>query len=381
MTTDVSKLAPVQVARPYFPAEDIDWITKEVRAVFESGLLMQGKWVEAFENAFAEACGVRFARTVNSGLSALIGCLSFFDVREREVLVPTNTFLASANGVHWAGGRPVFVDIDPRTLLIDLDDLQRRITSKTAGLMLVHGNGLIPPNLDEIIATCRDRGLFVLEDAAHAAGSSQNGRRAGSLGDAAAFSMLATKIISAGGEGGMVTTNDEALAQRIVSLRFHGEDHTRGIQDRIGWSWRMTEIQAIAGLSQVRRLDEIVDLRMRVAARYDEAFGRLERVRPLPLPAGDRNASYKYPLWLAPPLERNQVKQRLDQEFRVKSGTAYWPPCHLQPAYREAFGHREGDYPNAEASLAQTIALPIHCNLTDEEIERVITAITVVCGN
>ncbi len=381
MSKNVTPLEPVQVAKPFFPAEDIDWITGEIRGVLESGMLMQGKWVRAFEEAFAAYCGTRFARTVNSGLSALIGCLSYFDVQDREVLVPTHTFLASANAVHWAGGRPVFVDIDPGTLLIDIRDLERRITARTAGLVLVHGNGLIPPDLEEITALCRARGLFVLEDAAHAAGSSQGGRRAGSLGDAAAFSMLATKIMTSGGEGGMVTTDDEALADRITSLRFHGEDKTRGIQDRIGWSWRMTEIQAIAGLAQVRRLDQIVDLHMRVAARYDDAFARLERVRPLPLPPGVRNAYYKYPLWLAPPLDRQQVKARLDAEFGIKSGTAYWPPCHLQPAYRDAFGHREGDYPAAEGALAQTIALPIHCDLTDLEIERVIAAVTAVCGS
>src|SRR5262245_6075397 len=289
-------MAKVQVARPYFPAEDIDEIVRDVRAVLESGMLMQGKHVQQFEEEFARYCGVAHARAVNSGTSALVGILDYFDVRDREVLVPVNTFLASANAVLFAGGKPVFVDIDPETLLIDFDDMVARTTAKTAGLILVHCAGLITTHLDRIREFCSSRGLFLLEDAAHAAGSSRQGKRAGALGDAGAFSMLATKIITAGGEGGMVTTNDADLAHRVVSLRFHGEDFKRGIQDRVGYSWRMTEIQAICGIRQVRRLDEIVERRMRIAATYDRAFAGLPGVRPLRVPEGDRNAYYKYPL-------------------------------------------------------------------------------------
>jgi len=373
-------MAKVQVARPYFPAEDIDEIVRDVRAVLESGMLMQGKHVQQFEEEFARYCGVAHARAVNSGTSALVGILDYFDVRDREVLVPVNTFLASANAVIFAGGKPVFVDIDPETLLINFDDMVARTTARTAGLILVHCAGLITSNLDGIREFCSSRGLFLLEDAAHAAGSSREGRRAGGLGDAGAFSMLATKIITSGGEGGMVTTNDADLAHRVVSLRFHGEDFKRGIQDRVGYSWRMTEMQAICGIRQIRRLDEIVERRMRIAATYDRAFAGLPRVRPLRVPEGDRNAYYKYPLTLSPPLERVAVQDRLDREFDVKSGTSYYPPCHLQPAYRERFGYREGDYPAAEDALARTLALPIHCDLTEDEIRRVIDGVRAVCA-
>lgn len=365
----------IQVAKPYFAKEDIDFITDNVRKVLESGMLMQGKWVREFEEAFAEYCGVRYARAVNSGTSALIAALEFFDVAGKEVLVPTNTFLASANAVILAGGTPVLCDIVPATLLVDYDEIVARTNQNTAGLILVHQAGLIPPDLEKIRSFCRGKDLFLLEDSAHAAGSSSPEGRAGGLGDASAFSMLATKIITAGGEGGMVTTNSEELAHRVVSLRFHGEDEKRGIQDRVGYSWRMTEMQAIAGLAQIRRLDEIVAKRMDIAARYDAGFADLERVRTLPLPPGVKNAYYKYPLMLASDLRRLDVKERLEDEFGIKSGTAYWPPCHLQPAYRQRFGYKEGDYPRAEAALDQTLALPMHCHLTDDEVGRVIDAV------
>jgi dTDP-4-amino-4,6-dideoxygalactose transaminase len=373
-------MAKIQVAKPYFPAADVDTILGEVRTVLESGMLMQGPFVRRFEEAFAAYVGTRFARAVNAGTSALTGILAYYDARDREVLVPVNTFLATANAVLFAGGRPVFVEMDADSLQVDVDDLERRIGPRTAGVVLVHLAGLVSQDVDRLRALCAAKGLFLIEDAAHAAGSSRGGRRAGSLGDAAAFSLLATKIITAGGEGGIVTTDDEALAQRITSLRFHGEDTTRGIQDRIGYSWRMTEMQAIVGHAQVRRLDEIVARRMQIAAAYDRAFASMPRVRTVRVPEGDRNAYYKYPLRLLPPLDRRAVQERLDREFGVRTGTSYWPPCHLQPAYRAAFGHREGEYPVAEAVLAQTIALPMHCDLTDDEVRRVIGAVGVVCG-
>jgi dTDP-4-amino-4,6-dideoxygalactose transaminase len=373
-------MAKIQVARPYFPEADIVEILGNVRAVLESGMVMQGTFVERFEEEFAAYVGTRFARAVNSGTSALQGILGYYDVRDREVLVPVNTFLASANAVLFAGGRPVFVDIDPETLLVDFEDLTRRVTSRTAGVILVHVAGLVSQDLERIRRFCAAKSLFLLEDAAHAAGSSRQSRKAGSLGDAAAFSLLATKVITAGGEGGVVTTDDEALARRITSLRFHGEDSTRGIQDRIGHSWRMTEMQAIVGSTQVRRLDEIVARRMQVAAAYDRAFSALPRVQSLRTAEGDRNAYYKYPLRLTPPLARRAVQERLDAEFDVRTGTSYWPPCHLQPAYRAAFGYRPGDYPVAEAVLDRTIALPMHCHLTEDEVRRVIHAVGVVCA-
>jgi dTDP-4-amino-4,6-dideoxygalactose transaminase len=373
-------MAKIQVAKPYFPEEDITEILANVRAALESGMLMQGKLVQRFEEDFANYVGARFARAVNSGTSALVGILDYYGVRDREVLVPVNTFLASANAVLFAGGTPVFADIDPDTLLVSFADLRSRVTSRTAGVILVHVAGLIPQDLDDIRRFCTDRGLFLIEDAAHAAGSSRGSRKVGSLADAAAFSLLATKVITAGGEGGMVTTDDEQLAHRVTSLRFHGEDTTRGIQDRVGYSWRMTEMQAACGITQVRRLDEIVSKRMQVAAAYDRAFAALSTVRPLRTAEGDRIAYYKYPLRLLPPLERRAVQERLDREFDVRTGTSYWPPCHLQPAYRNAFGYREGDYPVAEAALDRTIALPMHCHLTADEIRRVIHAVTTVCG-
>jgi len=370
----------IQVAKPYFPEEDIERILKDIRSVFESGILMQNKFVKAFEESFARYVGVKHAVAVNSGMSALLGILSYFDIKDQEVLVPVNTFLATANAVLVCGGNPVFVEMDSASLCMDVEDFKSRITGKTKGVILVHLAGLIQPRIEEIRTICKEHGLFLIEDAAHAHGSSHNGQIAGSLGEAGAFSFLATKVLTSGGEGGIVTTDNEGLAKRVVSLRFHGEDDIRGIQGRVGYSWRMTEMQAIAGLAQVRRLNEIVEKRMEIAKTYDTAFSTLTRVSTVEVPKGDRVAYYKYPLILEESLKRQDVAKKLEDEFGIQTSVTYWPPCHLQPAYRKKFGYKEGDFPVAEDVLNRTISLPIFCDLTEKEIHRVIAGVQKVCG-
>lgn len=369
----------IPVAKPYFPKEDIEEIVRNVRSIFESGMVMQGEWVARFEEEFAKAVGVRFARAVNSGTSALEAILDYYDPRGKEVLVPVNTFLATANAVVHVGGKPIFVDIDAATLLVDVDKLISSINEKTAGIILVHLDGYIVPRIEELRALCASKKIFLIEDAAHAAGARTSLGAAGGLSDAGAFSMLATKVMTSGGEGGMVTTNDEALAARVTSLRFHGEDSKRGIQDRIGHSWRMTEMQAIVGCTQTRRLAEIVEKRMAVANMYDQGFAGQKNITIFPTRAGDKNGYYKYPLRLADSLDRIAVQKRLDEEFGIKTGTSYWPPCHLQPAYRKEFGYKEGDFPVAEHVLNQTISLPMYCDLTQKQAQRVIESVIKVC--
>jgi len=370
----------IQVAKPYFPKEDIEKIMKDMRAIFESGMLMQGKFVKEFEEAFANFVGTKYAVAVSSGTAALHGILNYYDIKDREVIVPVNTFLATSNAVLYEGGIHVFADINPKTLCIDTKEFEKKITPKTKGAIIVHLAGLIPPNIDEIREICKKNKLFLIEDAAHASGSSHDGKKAGALTDAGAFSFLATKPMTTGGEGGIVTTDNEEIAKRIISLRFHGEDKTRGIEDRVGYSWRMTEMQAIVGIAQTKRLSEIIDKRMRVAQLYDKAFHALSRVSIIPVSLGDRNAYYKYPLILDKSLKRDEVKKNLEENFGIKTGTSYWPPCHLQPAYKEKFGYKEGDFPVAEDVLNRTISLPIYCDMTDEEINRVIEGVKKVCG-
>jgi dTDP-4-amino-4,6-dideoxygalactose transaminase len=169
----------------------------------------------------------------------------------------------------------------------------------------------------------------------------------------------------------MLTTDDDGLSARARSVRFHGEDRTRGIQDRIGSDWLMTEFQAALGLVQVRRLENSVARRMEIASRYDDAFKNMEQISIFPLPENSTSGYYKYPVLLRQGISYADVKQGLDASG-ISAGTAYWPSIHLQPVYRRLFGFKEGDYPVAENILPRVITLPLYPAMDDDEVELVI---------
>lgn len=361
----------ISIAKPYIPDADVKRILKDTEKILRSGRLYQGPYLEAFEHEFAKAAGTKYAVGLNSGTSALEVALKYFDVHGREVITPTNTFIATSNAVIYAGGKPVLADIHPDTLCLDPKDIEKRITKKTKGIILVHVNGLITPHIKAIRALCKRRKLFLIEDGAHAHGARIFGKPAGSWGDAAAFSCLATKPITTGGVGGVLATDDSNLVFFARSLRFHGEDTTRGIQNRLGNNWFLSEMQAAFGLSQVKRIHEIVRKRMNLAKTYDKAFSKLKRVEIFKLPKGALHSYYKYPLLLKKPLTKDAVAAELKTRG-ISVGGAYWLPCHLQPVYKKLFKFKKGDFPVAEDILSRTIALPMYTGMTKQEINYVI---------
>ena len=373
----------VPTTKPYIPAADIKTILKDTEHILRTGRLYQGPYLLAFESAFAKEAGTKYAIGINSATSALETILKYFDVRGKEVITPTNTFIATSNAVIYAGGKPILADIHPDTLCLDPKDVEKRITKKTKGIILVHVNGLITPHIREIKTLCKKHKLFLIEDASHAHGARIFGKPAGSWGDAAAFSFLATKVITTGGVGGAITTNDPKLVFWARSMRFHGEDKTRGIQDRLGNNWFLTEFQAAFGLSQVKRLKEIVRKRMHIAKAYDKAFLKLGKARvfkvgPLLSSRSDlgsfRHSYYKYPLLLKRPLTKDGVAGELKKRG-VSTGGAYWLPCHLQPVYKKLFKYKMGDFPVAENILSRTISLPMYAGMTPKEVRYVINQV------
>lgn len=369
----------IPITKPYFPEEDVQTILKHAENILRSGRLIGGPFVKQFEEEFAGACGTRYAAAVNSATSALQIALQYFHVSGKEVITPVNTFLATSNAVLYAGGTPVLADIHPETLCLDPRELERRITRRTVGVIVVHLAGLVTPHIKEIRDICRRRHLFLIEDAAHAHGASAYGVAAGAWGDAAVFSFLATKVITTGGVGGILATNQKKLDMLARSLRFHGEDKTRGVQDRLGYDWLLSELQALIGLVQTQRLREIVEKRMAVGRLYHEAFREMKKVQPFAVPEGFRHSYYKYPLLLQKPLKRPNVVNRLGA-LGIAIGTSYWPPCHLQPVYRKMFGYKKGDFPVAEEVLNQTISLPMFTAMTLREVAYVVKSVQRVCG-
>ncbi|MCB0276902.1 MAG: DegT/DnrJ/EryC1/StrS family aminotransferase [Calditrichaeota bacterium] len=373
---------PIYANQPFFPEEDIAEINAGISEILRGGRLTQGPQVDRFETEFAAFCGSRHAVAVNSGTAALEILLRYHQLDGGEVIVPTNTFLASANAVIFAGGRPVLADIHPETLCLDPRDLRRRITPQTRGVILVHIAGLITPHLEEIRGLCRQHGLFLIEDAAHAHGASRNGRMAGNLCDGGAFSFYPTKPMTTG-EGGMITTNDEAVANFARSLRCHGiaigaenRGDNKNLLMRLGHNWRMSEIQALVGRVQLKRFPEALAARRRVGEWYQAFLQTIGGVSPFSIPDGTLHSFYKYPVLLSPPLTRENIGRELRAEHQVQTGSIYWPPCHLQPFYREAM-YCPGDFPVAEDILSRTLALPIYPTLSREEVELVCQALQI----
>ena len=361
-------------ARVYFPDEDRRIILQQIDEALTTGQLTLGKHVKLFEESFAQKVGTQYAVAVNSGTSSLEIPLRIFNVRDKTVLVPTNTFFATPAAVIHAGGRPRFVDVDPRTFAIGLQEIQRRITEDTAGVIVVHIAGIVTPEMPAIREFCQQRGLFLLEDAAHAQGSSLSNQPAGSFGDAASFSFYPTKVMTSA-EGGMIVTNRKDVYEEALVYRDQGKgDFYSNFHTRLGYNWRMSEPHAIIGRTQLARLDEFIAARNRIARIYDQELADVPGITTLPLPPDCRSNYYKYLVLLDDPDDRKEFKRTLREDYGVGlSGEVYDTPCHLQPVFAE---FSAGDFPIAADVCARHVCLPVHAAMKDEEAQFVVSSIS-----
>ena len=353
-------------ARVRFTPEDIDRIRGEIGTILASGQLTLGPWTQRFEEAFARTTRLPHAVAVNSGTSALEIALRILGAGGKEVLMPTNTFFATALAVLHATAVPVFVDADPATFSVDVKDMEARITSRTAGIIVVHIGGIITPRMPEIADLCRRRSLFLLEDAAHAHGSSLDGASAGSFGDAAAYSFYPTKLITSG-EGGAIVTRSEKIRDEARLYRDQGKvSFTQNEHGRLGYNWRMSEIHALVGHTHLEHLESFVEERRAIARIYDEEIASLPGIAPLKIPAGAQSNYYKYIALLHEGVNRDRLQDALKKNREVSlSGEVYKLPCHLQPYYHEQY--RAGDYPVAERLCSRHVCVPIYNGMTQEE--------------
>jgi dTDP-4-amino-4,6-dideoxygalactose transaminase len=282
-------------AKPYFLKEDIEEICDHVKKILTSGMLTLHTYTKEFEKEYAKLCNVKHAVAVSSGTAALEIALRCMKLKsDDEVLVPTNTFSATLAAVIFAGGKPVLTDINPETLCIGVKDVQEKLTDKTKGVIVVHVGGLICPEIKAIRELCKDHGLFLIEDAAHAHGSKIDGEPAGSLGDVGCFSFYPTKVMTTE-EGGMITTNSDEVAEKAIILRDQGkESFTSNMIVELGYNWRMGEISAAIGLVQLKRLNEVIERRNMIARIYDQGFKRISGVKPLNIPQNILSNYYKY---------------------------------------------------------------------------------------
>jgi perosamine synthetase len=348
-----------------------------VLEVLRSGQLSLGPRLPAFEEAFAVRLGAAHASAVSSGTAGLHLALRAVGVGEGdEVVTSPFSFVASANAVIFERARPVFADIDPVTLNIDPEAARAAITDRTRALLPVHIFGY-PADLPAFEAM----GLPIVEDACEALGAVHaDGTQVGARGHPAVFAFYANKQMTTG-EGGMVTTGDAAVKQRLDSERNQGRapnmdwlDH-----DRLGFNYRLSDIACALGLAQLERLDELLAQRARVAALYRDALAGIEGLGlPCEDAGGNRRGWFVYVVQVPHGHDRDDVIGDL-RERGVQS-KPYLPAIHLMSFYRERFGHREGEFPICEDVAARSVALPFFPGLSESEIDQVAAALRDVLG-
>jgi len=368
----------IPAARIQFLPEDRAWIAERIQEALSTGQLTLGKYGIEFEQKFAQFCGRRHAIAVNSGTSSLEIILRALGVEGKDVLVPTNTFFATAAAVIHAGGNPILVDMDAESFAIRPEDVEQALTPRTAGIIIVHIGGLITRRIGDLQKLAERKGLWLVEDAAHAHGSTHLGVKAGAFGIAGSFSFYPTKVMTCG-EGGMIVTNDDRIAEEARIYRDQGKaSFTQNAHVRMGYNWRMSEPHAIIGLKHLERLPSMIADRQRIAALYDRALKDFRNLAAVPVPPGGTCNYYKY---LALPRElkdRKGLKQELRDKYGVSlSGEVYEEPLHKQPVFEKYATRR---LPVSEEYCARHICLPVYAGMEDAEAEQVIQALKDTIG-
>ena len=364
------------VVRETVPFVDLGRLHQEVSGelseafdrVMRMGSFSLGPEVEAFEAEFAHLMGAAHGVGVGSGTDALHLALRSLGVGEGdEVITAVNTFTATAEAIVMAGARPVFVDIDPDTYLMDLDLVEAVITPRTKAIIPVHLYGQCV-DMDAVNAIAARHGLKVVEDACQAHGATRGGHVAGTSGDAGCFSFYPSKNLGAAGDGGMVLTNDPDVAARVRLLRNHGEDERR-LHVEVGYCSRLHGLQAALLRAKLPRLAAWNESRRVAAERYEEALSGL----PVVLPATAARARHVYHLYIIRTSDRDAFRSRL-AERGVQTGIHYAVPLHAEPAF--AYLHyKDGDFPVAERVASQIVSLPMFPYLSSAEVQSVARAV------
>lgn len=360
----------IYLSRPDIRQKEI----KSVIKVLKTPDLSLGPKLPEFEKKFADYLGSKYAVGVNSGTSGLHLCIRALDIGEGdEVITSPFSFIASANCILFERAKPVFVDINHRTLNIDPKRIESKITKKTKAILVVHIFGY-PCQMSEILKIAKKNNLRVIEDACEAIGAEFQGRKVGTFGDCATFAFYPNKQMTTA-EGGIIVTDNQKIAYLCKSMRNQGRRLNGSWleHERLGFNYRLSDINCALGITQLERIRGILKKRKRIAQLYNQ---RLELIRTVKILCDD-NTDFKrswfvYVIQLDESFscrDRNKIIERLEIKG-IECGT-YFPPIHLQPFYVKKFGYQKGDFPVAESVSDRTIALPFYNNLKQEEIDFV----------
>ena len=363
------------IAFPYFPKEDVKEIMKEIEKILiGEGFLTMGENVKSFEKEFANFVGAKYGIATNSCTSALEIVLKSLGIgKGDEVIVPCQTFVATGSAVLTCGAKPVFVEVDSN-FSIDINNVKKKITSKTKAVIVVHFAGLIQENIFELKELLDSKNIYLIEDCAHAHGAKIGDIHAGSIGIAGCFSFYSTKILTTG-EGGMIVTNNEELYKKASSLRNRGIDVEKAFEIYVnpGRNCRFTEIQAILGRFQLKRLEEFVSYRNRLAKIYMTELSELKEKGVLRFQEYSKNVRHSYwrfVVFFREDIDREKIKEKL-RERGIRADNPYSPLLHLQPLFKRLCQTYDGMLPYSE-KLAQThICLPIHLKISPEDAKYI----------
>jgi UDP-4-amino-4-deoxy-L-arabinose-oxoglutarate aminotransferase len=372
----------VEFYRHSLTDQDIAEVSEVLRSVF----LTTGPKTAAFEKSFAEYLGVRHVVTVSSCTAALFLSLKAMNIGEGdEVITTPMTFIATANAILHAGATPVFIDVDAVTGNLDHAAVIGALTPRTRAVLPVHLYGTMA-DVRSLAALCEERGLALIEDAAHATEAVRDGARPGQLSSSACFSFYATKNLTCG-EGGAIATNSENVAEQARLLRQHGmskgasERYTSRYQHweqlQLGYKANLSDVQSALLINQLARLDAQLLRREEIAARYEQAFAGIRTIDFPRVPSGARSARHLFTIWV-PAARRDQALAQL-QDLGIGVAVNY-RAVHLLQYYRERFEFEPGAFPVAEQIGARTITLPLYPSMSDEDVDAVISAVREVAA-
>ncbi len=358
----------IPLSSPDITDQEIDAVVRVLR----TSRLSLGPELPAFEKEFAEYIGTRFAVTVSSGTAGLHCVMKALNIGDGDEVITTPfSFIASANCIWFERAKPVFVDIDKSTMCIDASKIESAITPKTKAILPVHLIGECCA-MDQIQDIARRHKLSIIEDACEALGTTWNGKRVGSFGDASVFAFYPNKQMTTG-EGGMIVTNNSQIAEVCRSLRNQGRSPGDGfVFDRLGYNYRLSDIQCALGRIQLQRLGSMIEMRRQVADWYAEELGGTPDII---LPESIHRSEISWFIFLIrlnadyAADDRNEIR-RLLSEQGVETA-AYFPNIHLQSFYKKEFSYKAGDFPVCESTSQRTIALPFYNRLSREEVRYV----------
>jgi len=352
----------INMAKPQIGDEE----KRAVMEVLDSGMIAQGPRVKAFEEAFAQMCGVKHAIATASGTTALhVALLANGIGKGDEVITSAFTFIASANSILYVGAKPVFVDIDPRTFNLDTNLIEKAITKNTKAILPIHLYGL-PCDMDPIMKIAEKHGLVVIEDACQSHGAEYKGHKAGSFGTGT-FSLYATKNITSG-EGGMITTNDDIIDEKCRVIRQHGM-RKRYYHDELGFNFRMTDILAAIGLEQLKKIGKFNAQRQANAKFLSE---NLKGVTVPFVPPGLTHVFHQYTVRV-PDGKRDAMRTYL-QDHGVGSEVFYPVPIHKQSFYVSDLGYKD-KLPKTDHATVEVLSLPVHAALSSTDLETIVSAV------